>query len=149
MGAVIKCVAPYDEPFWRADGLSGIAISDVGPANVTFDTSPPEGSPGVLLGFVEGRQARRLTRIRMMCDVRRCWHVHTDVRRACGQARTLPRLVMGRRGVVPGLLRRLSSDLGVDELQTRPQVTDRTPARGRHGDRNDTGGLHRRRSPLR
>jgi monoamine oxidase len=69
MGAVIKCVALYDEPFWRADGLSGIATSDIGPANVIFDTSPPDGSPGVLLGFVEGRQARQLTRVSH--DVRR------------------------------------------------------------------------------
>ena len=69
MGAVIKCLALFDEPFWRADGLSGIATSDVGPANVIFDTSPPDGSPGILLGFVEGRQARHLTRVPR--DVRR------------------------------------------------------------------------------
>ena len=31
LGTVIKCMAIYDEPFWRADGLSGQAISDVGP----------------------------------------------------------------------------------------------------------------------
>ncbi len=59
-GAVIKCMAVYDEPFWRRDGFSGQAISDVGPIKVGFDNTPPGGSPGVLLGFLEGTQARKL-----------------------------------------------------------------------------------------
>ncbi|MEX2195068.1 MAG: flavin monoamine oxidase family protein [Thermoleophilaceae bacterium] len=62
-GAVIKCMAVYDEPFWRADGLSGQGLSDTGPAKLTYDNSPPDGSPGVLLGFLEGRQARELGRL--------------------------------------------------------------------------------------
>ncbi|MGH2924311.1 MAG: flavin monoamine oxidase family protein, partial [Solirubrobacterales bacterium] len=52
--------AIYDEPFWRADGLSGQALSLPGPAQVIFDNTPPSGSPGVLLGFLEGRDARLL-----------------------------------------------------------------------------------------
>jgi monoamine oxidase len=59
-GSVIKCLAVYDEPFWRADGLSGQVTSAVGPVKVMFDNTPPDGSPGVLLGFLEGRQAREL-----------------------------------------------------------------------------------------
>ncbi len=59
-GTVIKCMAVYDEPFWREDGLSGQGLSDRGPVRVTFDNSPPSGSPGVLLGFLEGDNARRL-----------------------------------------------------------------------------------------
>jgi monoamine oxidase len=61
-GSVIKCMAIYDEPFWRAEGLSGQAASDVGPAKIVFDNSPPDGTPGVLLGFLEGSQARALGR---------------------------------------------------------------------------------------
>lgn len=57
-GTVIKTMAIYAEPFWRRQGLSGQATSDVGPARVVFDNSPPEGRPGVLLGFLEGRLAR-------------------------------------------------------------------------------------------
>jgi monoamine oxidase len=57
-GSVIKTMAIYDEPFWRREGLSGQGTSDLGPARVTFDNSPPDGSPGVLLGFLEGRFAR-------------------------------------------------------------------------------------------
>lgn len=58
-GTVIKTMAVYDQPFWREEGLSGQATSDVGPARVVFDNSPPDGSPGVLLGFLEGRLARQ------------------------------------------------------------------------------------------
>jgi monoamine oxidase len=64
MGTVAKCMAVYDEPFWRADGLSGQATSTAGPVKLTFDNSPPDGSPGVLLGFLEGRRARELGRLR-------------------------------------------------------------------------------------
>jgi monoamine oxidase len=59
-GSVIKCMAVYDTPFWRRDGLSGEAISIDGPARVVFDNTPPQGAPGVLLGFLEGRDARDL-----------------------------------------------------------------------------------------
>lgn len=57
-GALTKCVAVYDEPFWRAEGLSGESVSETGPATLTFDNSPPGGRPGVLLGFVGGADAR-------------------------------------------------------------------------------------------
>jgi monoamine oxidase len=58
-GTVIKTMAVYERPFWREEGLSGQATSDVGPARIVFDNSPPDGSPGVLLGFLEGRLARQ------------------------------------------------------------------------------------------
>ena len=57
-GAIIKCMAVYPEPFWRADGLSGSGLSDGGSINAIFDNTPPSGSPGVLLGFLDGRAAR-------------------------------------------------------------------------------------------
>ena len=58
-GRLIKCAAVYREPFWRADGLSGEALSSVGPVGLSFDASPPGGAPGILLGFVGGAAARR------------------------------------------------------------------------------------------
>ncbi len=48
----------YERPFWRDRGLSGAVTSVTGPVSVGFDNSPPDGSPGVLLGFLEGRAAR-------------------------------------------------------------------------------------------
>ena len=62
MGSVIKCQAVYAEPFWRNDGLSGQATGDGAGSRVVFDNTPPEGSPGILLAFVEGDEARRLGR---------------------------------------------------------------------------------------
>ena len=59
MGSVIKCMAVYEEPFWRDDGLSGQAVSLPGPTQVVFDNTPANGSPG-LIGFLEGREAREL-----------------------------------------------------------------------------------------
>lgn len=58
-GRLLKCVAVYAVPFWRESGLSGEALSDAGPLTLTFDNSPPDGSPGVLLGFVGGADAHR------------------------------------------------------------------------------------------
>jgi monoamine oxidase len=60
MGYVIKCMAMYPEPFWRAEGLSGFAADLGGPVGVIFDNSPPDASYGVLLCFAEGRHGRLL-----------------------------------------------------------------------------------------
>ena len=62
-GKLIKWEAVYDRPFWRDAGLSGQAVSVVGPANTTFDNTPPSGSPGILFGFVGGDQARRFAKM--------------------------------------------------------------------------------------
>jgi monoamine oxidase len=62
-GSVSKCFAVYDDPFWRDEGCNGTSIADVGPVKLTFDNSPPGGRPGVLLGFTEGDDARRMSRL--------------------------------------------------------------------------------------
>jgi monoamine oxidase len=62
-GALTKCMALYEEPFWRTDGLSGEAVTDAGPVTLTFDSSPRDGSAGVLLGFVGGPEARELAKM--------------------------------------------------------------------------------------
>jgi len=59
-GSAIKIEAVYPRPFWRAHGLAGQVTSDTGPIKITFDNSPPDGTPGVLLGFAEGHDARVL-----------------------------------------------------------------------------------------
>lgn len=58
-GQVIKCFAVYDRPFWREEGLSGQAVGAAAPIHVAFDATPPGTKKGVLLGFFEGREARR------------------------------------------------------------------------------------------
>ena len=57
-GHTIKAEAVYPRPFWRDAGLSGQCIGDA-PVAATFDNSPPDGSIGVLMGFIVGAPARR------------------------------------------------------------------------------------------
>jgi monoamine oxidase len=52
MGALSKAFAAYETPFWRANGLSGEALTDSGPVFITFDVSPEHG-PGVLVAFCD------------------------------------------------------------------------------------------------
>ncbi len=42
-GHMVKVQAVYERPFWRADGLTGASVADVGPLNITFDSSPESG----------------------------------------------------------------------------------------------------------
>jgi monoamine oxidase len=58
MGSVIKVNAIYRTPFWRAQGLNGQVVSETGPIRITYDNSPPDGKPGVLVGFMEGNDSR-------------------------------------------------------------------------------------------
>jgi monoamine oxidase len=58
MGSYAKVDVIYDRPFWREQGLTGQSVSLNGPVRVTFDSTPEGGSPGVLLGFIGGSDAR-------------------------------------------------------------------------------------------
>lgn len=57
-GSVVKVNAIYATPFWRDAGTNGQATSEVGPIRITYDNSPPDGTPGVLVGFMEGDDSR-------------------------------------------------------------------------------------------
>ena len=61
--SAMKAFFVYDEPFWRADGLNGQVISDVGPARMSNDTCMPDNDHGVILMFLEGEQARTFGRL--------------------------------------------------------------------------------------
>lgn len=63
MGAVWKCYAFYPRPFWRDEGLNGLAATPDGHVTVTFDNSPNDGSRGILMGFVLGDQARAFSEL--------------------------------------------------------------------------------------
>ena len=51
MGNMVKVVAEYDAPFWRAAGLAGSGVSHVGPLRELHDLCGPDGSPAALFGF--------------------------------------------------------------------------------------------------
>jgi monoamine oxidase len=58
-GTLTKVAAVYKTPFWREAGLTGTALDTAGPVSATFDDSPPDGSPGIVFGFVGGDYARQ------------------------------------------------------------------------------------------
>jgi monoamine oxidase len=57
MGAVIKCIALYDRPFWREAGYSGELISDDLLAGFTYDTTSADGQHPALVAFIAGDYA--------------------------------------------------------------------------------------------
>ena len=131
MGAVIKCHAVYDEPFWRDDGLTGQAGSDAGPAKVIFDNSPPDGSPGVLLAFLEGAHARELGT--WPAEQRRAAVLSTLTRLfgpRAAQPQAFHEQAVGRRGVVARLLRRLLAAGRVDGVRACAAPAGRSAALG-------------------
>ncbi|KAF5720249.1 monoamine oxidase [Fusarium globosum] len=60
MGSIGKVIAIYKTPFWRDQGLSGEVASLEGVSQSTFDSSPPDGSFGAMMGFLEANEMRRL-----------------------------------------------------------------------------------------
>jgi monoamine oxidase len=100
MGATTKAAALFDHCFWRSSGLSGSAMSHVGPLRELHDMSGPEGAPAALFGFgasspdhpispedvVEqlarmfGPQARSASRVELMDWARERYTSPTNVR---------------------------------------------------------------------
>ncbi|OBA57431.1 monoamine oxidase [Mycobacterium sp. 1100029.7] len=62
-GAVIKTSIFYDEPFWRADGLSGQTAAPNSPVSLTIDACTNTADPGIMCAITEGPAARRLTKL--------------------------------------------------------------------------------------
>ncbi len=56
-GSAIRGITIYDEPFWRADGLSGMSVAPDLPVAVALDQSPRSGNPGILSSYMFGPQA--------------------------------------------------------------------------------------------
>lgn len=57
MGGTTKVVIRYAEPFWRASGLAGAAVSHLGPLREIHDMSGPGGEPAALFGFASSAHA--------------------------------------------------------------------------------------------
>jgi monoamine oxidase len=62
-GTLMKVAAVYPKPFWRDKGFTGQGLAPTGYVTATFDDSPPDGSPGVVFGFVGGDRARAFRRL--------------------------------------------------------------------------------------
>ena len=59
LGAVIRAVIEWPEPFWRQDGLSGETVDFDSPITASIDASPPSGA-GVLSSYAFGPHGRRM-----------------------------------------------------------------------------------------
>jgi monoamine oxidase len=72
-GRLSKAYAAYPTPFWRANGFSGMALSDEGPVFITFDVSPEADGPGILMGFADARAFDSLSDEQRRRDSLRCF----------------------------------------------------------------------------
>ncbi|AFZ72030.1 flavin monoamine oxidase family protein [Natronobacterium gregoryi] len=57
MGSVVKCIAAYEEPFWRSDGYSGSVLAADGVVSEVADGTLPNGDSGLLVAFIAGADA--------------------------------------------------------------------------------------------
>jgi monoamine oxidase len=71
-GAVIRGIATYDQPFWRAEGLTGETFAPGSPVIASIDQSPRDASPGVLSSYALGPGAIRLAALGPQ-ERRRVW----------------------------------------------------------------------------
>ncbi len=148
-GWLVKMTAIYDEPFWRDEGLSGEALNEAGPVTMTFDNSPPDGSPGVLVGFVGGSDAREVLTTRHLgaprggaALVRVAIRLPRRSRRALHRARLGRRAVERRRAGGQLLHRRL------DRIRADSPRARRPAPLGGHGNGDPLVRLHRRRRAI-
>ena len=63
IGAVVRAVIEWDEPFWRADGLTGETVDFDSPIAASIDASPPGGDRGVLSTYAFGPAGRQVGRL--------------------------------------------------------------------------------------
>lgn len=93
MGTVSTVHCVFHRPFWRDDGLSGQLVADDGLVRLAYDTSPADGSCGVVTGYVCGSAGRAFDGA-SPADRRR--RVVEDVARVLGPAGSQPLEVVVR-----------------------------------------------------
>lgn len=62
-GAYTKAILRFDRPWWRDEGLSGLALADRGPVQMVVDAGRAGDHPGILAAFVTGAAARTVGRL--------------------------------------------------------------------------------------
>ncbi len=142
-GALTKCMALYEEPFWRADGLSGESVTDAGPVTLTFDSSPRDGSSrGPAWLRRRSRGASSWPRCRRPSAAPRPRLLRAALRPARRAAFRLRRTGLERGGVVR---RRADLELRpgwLDGLRPGPARAGRPRPLGRHRDRHRVERIH-------
>ena len=62
LGSMYKILTVYPTAWWRDQGLNGYGQGNLSTVELTADSSPPSGKPGVLASFVAGDRAISLSR---------------------------------------------------------------------------------------
>ena len=62
-GSVTKILAVYEQPFWRAEGLSGEGFAPYELVRELYDNTPPSASVGVLCTSLAGEVAEEAGRM--------------------------------------------------------------------------------------
>jgi monoamine oxidase len=57
-GTLTKVSVKYAKPFWRDKGFNGTGLNTDGLVAATFDASPADGAPGIVMAFVGGDKSR-------------------------------------------------------------------------------------------
>jgi len=80
MGSMFKILSIYQTAWWRDQGLNGYAQGNLPTVQLTADSSPPSGKPGVLAAFVSadravslGLQNPRARREAILADLVQFW----------------------------------------------------------------------------
>lgn len=162
MGTTIKVQCLYRHPFWRAQGLGGLAgqaTSDTGPVKISFDNTPyPDpgnvsASPGVLMGFIEGEDGRYWERAPSRAlpggDAKLRPLLRLPSARRARRDRRLRGDAVGTGGVHRRLLRRLLPHRRVDLLRPGAPPAGRADPLGGHRDLARVERLHGRGGSLR
>ena len=80
LGALSKAFVAYERPFWREEGLSGESVSDCETVFLTFDVTPQEDTPAILMVFCDARGFDGFTqeerRRRVLSDLVHLYGVH-------------------------------------------------------------------------
>jgi monoamine oxidase len=61
-GAIIRAVVAWDEPFWRADGLTGETLAPGHTCALSIDQTPKSGAPGIISMYSSGPPALALAK---------------------------------------------------------------------------------------
>jgi monoamine oxidase len=61
-GSIMRAVVAYDEPFWRADGLTGESLAPGHVCAFSIDQSPKNGKPGIISIYSSGPPAIQLAK---------------------------------------------------------------------------------------
>ena len=126
---------------------NGAIARNTGPVKIIYDNSPPDGTPGVLVGFCEGAAAATST-IRRRQAPRRRPRLTRALRLSALHPRRYLELVWAAEPLHPRRLRLLQPPRGSDEHRPRGGAS-RWPHRLVGADLAGVDRLHGRRNPIR